>query len=671
MKNFINKQRNLRVFTGSSEDDFLHGNGGDDKLYGYDGNDILDGGAGDDVLDGGAGADLVSYITTLKGVRINLNITNKQNTLGSGWDSLRNIEYIQGSNFDDELIGNTQANFLWGKNGNDKLDGGIGNDDLDGGAGNDVLNGGAGDDWFWGGLGNDVLNGGAGYDTSNYEGANKGLKIDLTIKGKQNTLGAGFDILRNIERIAGSKFNDELIGNAAANILWGADGDDKLDGGAGADELYGDAGNDVLDGSTGDDWFWGGSGNDVLDGGAGNDVANYEYATREVQIDLTITRKQNTLGSGWDTLRNIEHVSGSNFDDVLIGNAAANHIWGKFGDDDLNGNAGDDNLNGEAGNDVLDGSVGNDVLYGSDGSDILIGGAGNDKLDGGDGLDVASYNDATKSVRINLNLTKQNTFGAGIDTFINIEGVSGSKFKDKLIGNTDDNYFWGNAGDDKLNGGAGNDTYFFGIGDGKDKINDAAGIKDQLSFIDLRLQDVSFKVVNRTDLQIKLKSNSDGVIIKNGAKSKAGIGIETFKFSDQTIIKQDILAITKLDQTNNSSKNLIKGSAGNDVLVGSAGKDIFQLDNLSGVDTIKDFNVRADSMQLNNFVFTSVGQSGKLMAANFKIGNAAQDANDNIIYNKNTGELFYDADGKGGVEAVEIAILGAGLALTHADFLII
>ncbi|WP_442577697.1 hypothetical protein ACSBOB_19230 [Mesorhizobium sp. ASY16-5R] len=51
---------------------------------------------------------------------------------------------------------------------------------------------------------------------------------------------------------------------------------------------------------------------------------------------------------------------------------------------------------------------------------------------------------------------------------------------------------------------------------------------------------------------------------------------------------------------------------------------------------------------------------------------AAGDSNDRIIYETDTGELCYDADGNGGAAAaIHFATLSAGLSLTHADFVVI
>ena len=50
-------------------------------------------------------------------------------------------------------------------------------------------------------------------------------------------------------------------------------------------------------------------------------------------VSLAITTAQNTVGSGTDTLTNIENLTGSNFNDTLTGNAAANILSGLAGND--------------------------------------------------------------------------------------------------------------------------------------------------------------------------------------------------------------------------------------------------------------------------------------------------------------------------------------------------
>ena len=66
------------------------------------------------------------------------------------------------------------------------------------------------------------------------------------------------------------------------------------------------------------------------------------------------------------------------------------------------------------------------------------------------GSDTASYADATAGVTVSLAIAAaQNTIGAGVDTLVNFENLTGSNFNDTLTGNSVANI---------LNGGAGNDT---------------------------------------------------------------------------------------------------------------------------------------------------------------------------------------------------------------------
>ena len=93
----------------------------------------------------------------------------------------------------------------------------------------------------------------------------------------------------------------------------------------------------------------------------------------------------------------------------------------------------------------------------------------------------------------------------------------------------------------------------------------------------------------------------------------------------------------------------------------------------TGYDTITDFTIGADKIQLDDDIFTAlpVVASGVLGAAHLQIGAAATDADDRIIYNSVTGALYYDQDGNGAQAQTQFALLGTGLALTVADFAII
>ena len=122
----------------------------------------------------------------------------------------------------------------------------------------------------------------------------------------------------------------------------------------------------------------------------------------------------------------------------------------------------------------------------------------------------------------------------------------------------------------------------------------------------------------------------------------------------------------------------LNGGLGNDRLTGGTGSDLFVFNSApnatSNKDTITDFNVVDDTIQLENSIFTALGsKTGTLSAAMFKTGtnNNAGDASDRIIHNKSSGALFYDADGTGANAAVQIALIGNQANLTVADFVVI
>jgi serralysin len=346
------------LITGNAAANVLWGNGGNDTLIGGDGNDNLVGGAGADRLDGGNGSDLANYGSAGAGVIADL-LYPSVNTGDAAGDTYVSIERLYGSRFNDSLRGDNAANVVNGAAGNDVLYGRGGNDTLIGGDGNDNLVGGAGAD---------KLDGGNGIDLANYGSAGAGVIADL-LYPSVNTGDAAGDTYVSIERLYGSKFNDSLRGDSAANVVNGA---------AGNDVLYGRGGNDTLIGGDGNDNLVGGAGADRLDGGNGSDLANYGSAGAGVIADL-LSPSVNTGDAAGDTYVSIERLYGSRFNDSLRGDNAANVVYGA------------------AGNDVLYGRGGNDTLIGGDGNDRLVGGAGADRLIGGGGADVFIFQSAAQS----------------------------------------------------------------------------------------------------------------------------------------------------------------------------------------------------------------------------------------------------------------------------------
>ncbi len=231
------------TLNGELGNDTLDGGTGNDFLHGDDGDDTLVGGSGDDLLDGGLDTDTASYAAATTGVVVDLNVTDAQDTVGAGWDTLESIENLVGGAAGDILTGNEVKNRLSGGLGNDVLNGEAGLDTLFGGSGNDQLNGGFDNDVLNGDSGNDVLNGNEHNDTLN-----------------------------------GGLGNDQLNGGTEDDVLKGDSGADTLNGDSGNDQLDGGSSNDVLNGGLGNDLLRGGGGSDRLTGGGGSNIFDFNQA---------------------------------------------------------------------------------------------------------------------------------------------------------------------------------------------------------------------------------------------------------------------------------------------------------------------------------------------------------------------------------------------------------
>ena len=130
----------------------------------------------------------------------------------------------------------------------------------------------------------------------------------------------------------------------------------------------------------------------------------------------------------------------------------------------------------------------------------------------------------------------------------------------------------------------------------------------------------------------------------------------------------------------NAGADWLYGKGGADLLTGGAGKDKFVFDTaLNGtVDQVLDFNPAEDVFYLDNAVFTkltggSFSSPRKISSTNLEDGPGAwaNDSNDFLIYDRNTGNLSYDADGNGPGKAIMFAHLQAGLDLSAANFYVI
>lgn len=239
----------------------------------------------------------------------------------------------------------------------------------------------------------------------------------------------------------GTAADDSIHALAGNDLVSAREGNDVADGGDGHDKLHGDEGDDSLLGGGGDDYLRGGPGDDFIDGGSGWDRIAFFTATSGIAVDLRLAGIAQSTGLGMDTLAGIEHASGTEYDDVLIGNDGDNWLWG------------------ENGNDSISAFGGNDLVEVGPGTVSADGGPGNDTFS------VWASHEAFAPVTVSLLLQGgAQTTGIGTMTIAGFENLSGSAGNDSLTGDGGANLLAGDSGNDSLSGGAGNDTLY---GDGR------------------------------------------------------------------------------------------------------------------------------------------------------------------------------------------------------------
>jgi Ca2+-binding RTX toxin-like protein len=616
----LNGNGGADTLRGGAGDDKLIGGSGADLLDGGDGSDTasyatasaamsIDLRTGQFTGDG-AGDTLIS-IERYEGTNFNDTIdgNDNSNSLLSGLDG---NDTIQG------LAGNDVLN---GGAGEDSLLGGVDTDFLVGGPGADVIDGGDGIDTvaYTDAKTPVALSLKAGVGTVGDAEGDKLISVEVLLGsplGSGDTL-EGSDIadtisgLRGADFISGQGGNDLLFGDAANassppvpgfdnDTLRGDEGNDTLFGQADNDDLDGGPGQDSLDGEDGDDHlrtFDLGS-VDTLDGGTGTNRLSADYSDRTVDIIFIAGQTNNYTFSNGETALNFQNLgefnTGSGNDSIQL--ETVNEIYNNI----LRTNGGQDTIFAADGNDLVDTGSENDTVYSGEGQDTIFCGVGNDtldggakadSLDGGDGIDTADYSNSPAEVLINLATGTANGGykGAGIgsdrvytsvsdaiavtpsssgndivtgDRLTNIENLIGSRFRDDLDGDNNDNIFMPGLGRTNI-------TYGYGA----DFIDGAGG--NDLLIIDYSVGDDATTGAMEGGLGL----SGPGYYVRYAANAPSGsTPVDAFYFQN----------IERLQITATSKNDLLTGIVGDDTINGGAGNDtIFGGDtNVSGIPTL-------------------------------------------------------------------------------------
>ena len=615
----------------------------------------------------------------------------------SGFSDIKGRTFFSvtmGTNGDDSFAGTGDRDFYQGLDGNDQIAGAAGADSLSGGDGNDALDGGDGADFLDGGLGADTLFGGAGDDVYIVESAgdviveNQNSGRDVVYTSISFTLAAGLHVeALSTDSIAGTSAIN-LFGNAFNNEIYGNNGANILNGGGGGDYLVGWGGDDTY-------LIFSGAEIIIENLNGGRDVV-YTSVSYALDAGISVEALSTDSIAGTSAI----NLTGNAFNNEIYGNNGANLLNGGGGGDYLVGWGGDDtylifsggaiiieNLNG--GRDVvytsvsyalaagvyvealstdsiagtnainLFGNAFNNEIYGNNGANILNGGGGGDYLVGWGGDDTYLIFSGAEIIIENQNGGRDVVYtsvsyalaaGSYVEA-LSTDSIAGTNAIN-LFGNAFNNEIYGNNGANILNGGGGGD-YLVGWGG-----------------------DDTYLIFNGTEIIIENQNGGRDVVYTSLSYAlDAGVSVEAL--STDSIAGTNAINLTGNEFGNevygNNGANVLNGGGAADYIIGYGGADSFAFTTALGggnIDILADFSVADDTILLENAVFTGLA-NGALAAGAFVTGAAAGDADDRIVYNSATGQIFFDADGSGGGAQIHFATVNAGTVLTASDFTVI
>ena len=650
----------------------------------------------------------------------------------TGNDSLRGGEgsdRLYGGGGNDTLRGDAGYDRLYGGAGNDVLqDGGTGLDAFDGGDGDDLfLVSGSGNDTFLGGAGDDtlrleadvtwsrlILDSAAGVETldlraGTLRGKSGNDTIDLS--GVESVAWGG----RAIEMAAG---NNTFIGHAGADTVLTSGGTAKFTGGAGNDTLRAEGSLVEFDGGAGDDllllsgYGW----NDTILGGAGQDTVRLTGAADRHNLIFDAASSIEVVSRAGLALTGTAYSDTFDFSGLTKFGDTGPRIDMGAGNDSYRGWSGDDKVSGGSGTDTLIGGAGNDILDGGSSSDTMVGGAGNDRYVVDRASDLVDERDGsgldTVASAVSFSLAPSASLRGAVENLVltgtaAIDGA-GNGLDNRISGNVAANALSGGAGSDTLIGGAGNDRLDGGSGidlmiGGKG--NDTYVIDGDTITIDDSIDRVIERPGEGVDLvlaytNVRLAANVEKLVLRGEAVAGWGNGLANSITGNAEANQlwgeggnDRINGQTGHDTISGGTGNdTLSGSAGDDRLSGGAGRD--QLaggtgqDRLTGnadadsflfaealrggnADHITDFSRgEGDRILLARDIFTGLG-AGQLDTAEFHLGTAASGAGAQIVYDRDSGRLWFDADGAGGAAKALIATLDNHAHLSADDIFLV
>jgi Ca2+-binding RTX toxin-like protein len=262
-----------------------------------------------------------------------------------------------------------------------------------------------------------------------------------------------------------------------------------------------------------------------------------------------------------------------------------------------------------------------------------------------------------------LTLVNTESYGDG-------KSIKGTENNDSLNGGFKSDTIYGLAGNDTIRGKMGNDRIFGGSGN--DELYGGNGDD----------------ILTGDDGQDKLYGDDGNDILRGGNGDDTLMGgkgddrLEGQQGNDQLMGGQgnDILFGEQGNdyltggQGNDSliggiGDDTLDGGLGIDTLTGGSGFDVFRFNGRKeGSDTITDFLSGSDKIFVSAIDFGGSLVAGSFISLDqFTLGVSAIDASDRFIYDKTTGNLFFDSDGTGKSAQVQLATLTSTPDLSNTD----
>lgn len=564
---------------GGEGKDTIYGNSGNDIIYGNSGNDLIKGGNGDDHIWGDSGNDKLYGEAGKNRLYFNAGDGNDTIYSGKGEDTI----VFETMNNADNISVATKGNSLIINYGENEVKDSI------------TL-----DNYF------------------KNRGAHSVKTIELPNAESENTTYSVEDIIARTQikkngvedkknsKLYGTFLNDVITGGNLDDTIKASQGNDTIIGGKGNDKLYGEYGNNTFK-------FTNGDGNDIIYSSKGSDTLEFTNTAFNTSDDIEIEKKGNSLVLKYGENDSVElsnylknktnsvktiidsegrkysleellsskdftvkvegnltkknTLTGTKFNNLIVGGNAADTIKGNNGDDYITGSKGNDKLYGYEGNNKFYFSKGdgNDTIYLGKGNDTIVFDEGISKDDivlttsgknliikysEDDSITISNYlkNSNTASVKtmqiageelsIADLISKQGyEYALKINKGKEIEGseINGGRLNDSIIGSkgndtinggrghdtikggNGDDLIIGGCGNDKLYGEAGNNTFIFNTGDAKDTVYMGKGT-DTLTFNKSSIENIHYEK-SGNHLAIKYGEN-DTVSVNNYFSSK-------------------------------------------------------------------------------------------------------------------------------------------------------